>query len=420
MPALALLTLLLVAPAEAPTSCAGTLSRERLVACALQASPAIEAEAIGVDALAGRRRAARTILPSNPTVGVTVASRAGILSGQRDLNVYGNLSQEIEIAGQRRKRSAVVDAEIDAQSRRVDAIRREVAAQVLVAYYELVAAREAQAMLARIAAATQALVDLAAEGERTGLASGLAADVAATSIVRIQRETVEADRRVEGARSTLAALLGQDPAAPTIDVRLDLTPLAVEGDLPALTELALGRRAELEVARAEQEARRRQIELFRRARVPNPSLVAYAQRDGFAERVFGGGFSLPIPLPSPLGRTYAGEIAEARARIRQADAELERLRRAIQVEVATAYQAVRARERELALFDADRIRRAEQHVEALAQEMAAGRLPIREAVLLQQTFLDLLAAHLEARRALGVASVELARATGALPPGGTP
>jgi outer membrane protein, heavy metal efflux system len=52
---------------------------------------------------------------------------------------------------------------------------------------------------------------------------------------------------------------------------------------------------------------------LRRARLPNPSLVAFAQNDGFNERVFGGGISIPLPLPAPVGRVFTGEIAEAEA-----------------------------------------------------------------------------------------------------------
>jgi outer membrane protein, heavy metal efflux system len=417
----AMLLLALAGPPDAPPSasvCTGTLGRDRVVECALAASPAVQAASLGVEALAGRRTAARTVLPSNPSVEVTAAARRSMWSGERDVNVYGRLSQELEIAGQRRKRVAVVDAEIDGQQRRVDAVRREVAAAALHAYYELVASLEEQAMLARIARASQALVELAAAGERTGLASGLTADVAAAAIVRIQRQQVEAERRVVAARSVLAGLLGQDPAAPDLDVPRDISPLPIAGDLNALIESALQQRAELAVAAAEKEAQRRQIELLKRLRAPNPSLVAYAQRDGFNERVLGGGIAIPIPLPSPLGRTYAGEIAEAKARVRQAEAEIERIRRQVRAEVVAAHHNLRAREQELALFDPERLRRAEGHIEALSQEMAAGRLQIREAIVLQQQFLELIDGHIEARQALGLASVELARATGRLAAGG--
>lgn len=410
-------SLRLAAPVSAP-SCTGTLDRERVVACALAASPAVQAASLGVDALAGRRQAARTLLPSNPTVEVTAAARNGLWIGERDYNVYGRLSQELEVAGQRRKRVAVVDAEIAGQQRRVDAVRREVAAAALHAYYELVAAHEEQAMLSRIARATRALVELAAAGEQTGLASGLTADVAATAAVRIQRQQVEADARVTAGKALLAGLLGQDPSAPNLEVPRDISPIPVAGELPALVESALQQRAELAVAQAEKTTHQRQIEFFKRARVPNPSLVAYAQRDGFNERVLGGGIAIPIPLPSPVGRTFAGEIAESKARVRQADAEIERLRRQVRAEVVAAFNNVRAREQALALFDPSRLQRAEGHIEALSQEMAAGRLNIREAILLQQQFLELIEGHIEARHALGLASVELARVTGRLAPGG--
>ena len=422
---MAVIAALLLCLAEAPAApsgeavvCTGTLGRERVVACALAHSPAVQAAELEGEALAGRRRAAQTRLPSNPAVEVTAAARHGLQSGDRDINVYGRLSQELEIAGQRGKRVAVADAAIAGQQRRVEAVRREVAAEALQAYYELVAAHEERAMLGRLEKATQTLVELAAAGEAAGLGSGMTTDVVATASVKIQRQIVEAERRFVTARALLASQIGQDPAAPGLEVQLDMTALASAGELPALIEQALARRAELAVVQAEQEAQRRLVALYKRARAPNPSLVAYAQRDGFNERVLGGGVAIPIPLPGRLGRNYAGEIAESRARVRQGDAELERLRRQIRAEVVVAYHAVRARQAELALFDPARISRAEGHIEALAQEMATGRLQIREAVVLQQAFLELLAAHLAARRALGLASVELARVTGQLPGGG--
>ena len=78
-------------------------------------------------------------------------------------------------------------------------------------------------------------------------------------------------------------------------------------------------------------------------------------------------------------------------------------------------QNVQARQAELALVEGNRLQRAEAHLEALGQEMASGRMSIREAVILQQTFLEYLGTHIEARRALALASVELARVAGLLP-----
>jgi cobalt-zinc-cadmium efflux system outer membrane protein len=405
-----------VDPALAPPpGCRGSLTAAVAVRCALAASPAVLVAERGVAAAEGRGLAARTLLPSNPTVEVTAAARHGLWTGDRDINVYGRLSQELEVAGQRGRRKRLAAADLEAQQRRVDAVRREVAADVLIAHVEALAAKEQRAMVQRLSAAAQALVDLTREGEKAGLASGLSADVAATTLVRLRRQQIEADRRLATAHALLAGLIGQDPTRPDVDAAGQLAPLPVPEDTPALVARALAGRAELDVARAEREVHQRRADLYRRLRAPNPSLVLYAQRDGFNERVLGGGVAIPIVLPGALGRNYRGEIAESTALARQADAELERLRRQIAAEVVAAAETFKARRDEVAAFDPQRILRAESHVVALGEEMAAGRLPIREAVVLQQTFLELLAAHLEARRALSLAAVELARVAGLLP-----
>lgn len=398
-----------------PAACSGALTPGVVVRCALAASPAIRAAEAEADAAAGRREAQRPLLPSNPSIQITAAARRGLWTGDRDINVYGQLAQELEIAGQRRKRLAAADADLAGQRRRVDAVRREVAAVALSFYYEALAAAEQKAMLDRMVAAASALIQLAETGERAGLTSQLGADVVAAQLVRLRQQQIDASRRITAAHVQLAALLGHDPIHPPVTAAGALAPLPVPEDSDALAAAAEERRAELAVLAAEREFHARRVEAFRRQRAPNPSVVLFAQRDGFAERVLGGGLAIPIPLPHPLGRTNAGEIAEAKALARRAEADREQLRRAVRAEVAVAAAALRARREELAAFDPARLARAEQHLAAIAQEMAIGRLPIRDAVVMQQTLLDFLLAHVEARRAVCLAAVELARAAGVLP-----
>lgn len=414
-PVLVAAVLLASPPATPSTACQSTLTRSTVVACVLAEHPSITVAEQGRAAAQGRRLGARTILPSNPNVEITGGKRVGLWNGERDLNIYGRLSQEIEIAGQRRKRIAVADAEIVQAERQIELTRRDIAASALTAYYELLAAQEQRAMIGRIAKTAETLVELARVSERTGLGSALNADVAVAASVRVQRQQIEAERRVAAARSVLAGLLGRDPAGAALEVQGDLSPLPLSDDLSALVEAALVRRSEIELAKAEREVFARQVEMYRRQRAPNPSIVLYAQRDGFAEQVLGGGLAFPLVLPSPLGRTFAGEIAESKALVRRAEAEVERWRRQVRSEVAVGFHELQARKAELVLFEADRLKRAEGHLEALGQEMALGRISIREAVLLQQTLLEYLGTHVESRRSLALASVELARVAGLLP-----
>lgn len=416
-PLLALITVALLAGAPPePGACRGPLTRGAVVACALAEHPSVHAAKFGREAVEGRKQAARTLLPSNPQVEITAARRVGLwTNGQTDTNIYGRLSQEIEIGGQRRKRMAVADAEWVQAQARIELTERDIAAAALTAYFEVIAAQEQRAMIARIAGSAETLVELARSSERAGLGSVLTADVAMVASVRVRRQQIEAERRVASASAVLASLIGQDPAMGGLAVQGDLSPLQVPAEVAVLVDAALSRRAEIDLAKSEREVFLRQAELYRRARVPNPSLVLYAQRDGFAERVLGGGIAFPITLPSPLGRSFAGEIAENKALARRAEAEVERWRRQVRAEVVVGVQNVQARQAELALFEGNRLQRAEAHLEALGQEMASGRMSIREAVILQQTFLEYLGTHIEARRALALASVELARVAGLLP-----
>jgi cobalt-zinc-cadmium efflux system outer membrane protein len=359
-------------------------------------------------------------LPSNPTAEVTVAARRGLGTPERDLNIYGRLVQELEVGGQRGKRRRVAEADQEVARRRTESVRRELAAEVLSVHVEALAAREQQAMVGRMAAAAEILVARARASEQAGLSSGLELDLASVTVVRLGQQAIEAERRLGTAHALLAGLVGEDPAQSTVQAAGSLAPLPVPEDTSALLARALAARAELDVARAEAEMFQRRADLYKRMRVPNPSLVLFAQRDGFGERVLGGGLAIPIALPSPLGRGYRGEIAENQALARQATAELERLRRQIRAEVVVAAATLKARRAEVLAFDPARITRAEAHITALSEEMAAGRVSIREGVVLQQTFLELLAANLEARRAEALAAVELARVAGLLPQETTP
>ncbi|HFE44590.1 MAG TPA: TolC family protein [Nannocystis exedens] len=405
---------LLLAPPPGAT-CQGRLARGAVVECALAASLGLEALGHSVDAVAARRLSARSILPSNPRVQVTLADRRSAEGDARTTNIYTTLSQELEIGGQRRRRLAVVDAAVDVEHSRVQALRRELAAEALRRYFEALAARDERAMIERIDNAVTHLEKLARVNEEVGLGSGVEAEIVAATAIKVRRRAIQAQRRQEIAEAQLASLLGLDPASAKLDLIGELRPLEISEPLDVLVERGLGQRAELKVVAAEREAQLRQEQLYKRKRVPNPSLVFYGQRDGFFEQVFGGGIGLEIPLPSPLGQTYKGEIAESRARVRQAAAELQVQRRRIRGEVVTAQRAMDAANAEFALFEPSRLAQAETDLEKLSQEIEAGRLTIREGALQQLALLDLLATYIDVCRERCLSSVELARAAALLP-----
>ena len=396
--------------AHAGTSCT-SINRANLVHCALEASLVSKAQHQGLEVMEGRQEAVSPVLPSNPVLALSGARRASPGQGPV-VNWYATLSQEIEISGQRAAKKRAVDAEKEAQEKTVTMTEREVAAAAWRAYFEAIAAREAvrlseelETLTAKVAAATRAAAD-------KGLVSGVEADVADVMHLRVVQEKLAATRREKQATTALSSLMGLDPRRVVV-VEGELVPLAdVEAFAAKQNPRTIDERPEVQALEAATRAQEARASVVRRARIPNPTLSVFVQNDGFNERVFGLGLSLPIPLPQPIGRTYAGEIIEADALARRSKTQADEARREIRLELAnaiTSYASLRAQND---IYTADRVGRAEQGLRAIATEIEAGRLAVRDALLSQQALMDLRRAALDAKTNLALGSVDLAQTAG--------
>ena len=395
------------------------VTRSNLVPCAESASYTVKAETYAKDAADGRRLAVSPLLPSNP-----VLSFLGGRRWQDDASGHhwsGSLAQEVEIAGQRGLRRDAAQAEVDAQSKRVLARRREVARAAWTAYFDAVAARKEQALADRLATAAQRVADVARAKAEKGLLAPVDGDVADALSVRILQAKLAADRRAAAASAALLSLLGLEPSSNVPFVEGELVPvdgLAAALLLPETTQPDL--RPEVQALDAERRAFALRADALRRSRVPNPTLSIFGESDRFEGRVLAAGISVPIPIPGNLGRTNAGEIAEAEALSRQAGAERERARREIALQAVTLKIAFESLGREVQAFTPARVSRAEQDMRSLAEEIESGRLAVRDVVVTQQVLIDLLQANVAARRAWCLASVELALALGVYLEAGAP
>ncbi len=403
--------------ANAQPACGGTFSQREVVRCALDASPEVRRARLELQALAGRRVTAGTWLPSQPDVSFQSDQRShfGGAPGST-FNWYVTLSQEIEIAGQRGARLRGVDAEVAAQIRRYEVARLEVSAQALAAYFDVVAAKELAHLGREIGRVADTLGDLAQARAQESLLSPVDADVAKAEAVRISQIRFEAERRYESTQALLTGLLGLDPAQP-ISVTGELspqqtTPSTVDAGLSGLETRALELRGEIAAAQAERRVLESRLDLIRRLRIPNPTFSIFAQRDGFSERVLGGGISIPIPFPSPIGPSRAGEIQETIARIEQAGTNVALVRRQVRIEVAQAYAEWRSRRDALAQFPADLMFRAKRDLGVIGEGLSSKQLSLHDALLAQRSLIELELAYVEARRAYAASWVNLMRMSG--------
>lgn len=408
----AMTAVLLCAPlANAEGSvCSTTIGRDNLVLCALRASLAADAQSHEVEASRAQETAVSPWLPSNPVLSATIGRRS-IPGGVRTTNWYASLSQEVEVAGQRGARKRAAQAQVSAEVARLRLSQRAVAIEAWSRYFEALAAHEELALTTRLVAAARELSNVVSAKALQGLLAPVDADVTEAVLARDLQAQFAAERHELAANSALASLLGADPSLRTTAATGELRPLDVDR-LAGLLPTAPIQRLERVVAEAERQSMQGRAEAYRRLRVPNPTLSVFVEDDGFNERVFGAGLSIPIPLPGNLGRTYLGEIAESEALAVKATSERELVSRAVRLEVVSALHAYESRQREVSVLTPEKARRAGQTLEDLRTQVEAGRLPVRDAIVAQQSLVEFLRAELSARLELCLASVALARAVG--------
>lgn len=396
---------------EAPTC--SRVTRDNLIRCAVDASAAIRMQREGVAAADARRVATSPWFPRNATLTLSAAQRVGPGGGPTVFNYYATLAQEIEIAGQRSARRAAAEADVAANKEDLAAVTRRAAAAAYVAYFDALAARDALAVAQGLEATARQIARVTQERADTGVGSPLDATLAEAASLRVVQNRVEAERTVQKTGIMLAVLLGRDAAQPPPAIEGDLEPLhGVDAITGSSTPRLVLDRPELRALRFTRRAYEARADVFRRARVPNVTLQLYAQNDGFNERVLGGGLVVPLPLPRPIGRMYAGEIAESEALARRTEQEAEVSRRALSGSLAAAIAEYRSRREEAGLFTKDRVARAERLLSEIGKEIEAGRLPVRDALVAQQRLIDVLHGWVDTRHALCLASVELAFAAG--------
>jgi cobalt-zinc-cadmium efflux system outer membrane protein len=390
--------------------CHQLLARANLTRCVLAASPEMAASLRDIDAAKARVISASPLLPSNPNLAASIAKRSNSqVSGVT--NWYLTLQQEVEIAGQRGLRAGAARADLDATTFRGASLRLDVLTMAWTTFFDALAARDAQELVSELYDTTTAVAQAARAKADEGLVAPVDADVAEATSLRVLQELRAAERDAVIARAMLGALVGAGDQ-PAVDG--ELTPIAMADTIVASVATdAAQRRPDVLAAGADQRTFELHARTLERKRIPNPTFSLFLQSDGFNETVRGVGVAVPIPLPGNIGHTNVGEIAEARALADRAGNDRERLARDARLAIVTQVATYRSLQSEIEAFTPERLQRARRTLGAIADEVRAGRLAVRDAVLAQQTLVELLRNYVATRRSLCITSVQLVRAAGA-------
>jgi TolC family type I secretion outer membrane protein len=203
--------------------------------------------------------------------------------------------------------------------------------------------------------ASQAALDAALESERAAKESFAAAEAryrsgSATPADKLQAQTaysqatlnsITANGSMNNTKGALANMLGLDANKNVVLAAANTTaiPANFDRDISALIEEARLRRPDLQAAAAQVKAAQASVDAARAAGKPSISLIASTKQEnsvGITSHGSSAGLSVSVPLFSGFAPTY--RIRAAEAQVESKNAQLERLRLQVALDVWTAYQ----------------------------------------------------------------------------------
>jgi len=382
------------------------LSAEAAVSFALDRNSELAALASEVKAADARVGGAKLLFQLNPELTAAAGPRRTGSEESTDLEL--EVTQRLELFGQRGARIEAAVAEREAAAARLAARRVEVCAAVRGAHARALAAERLLAVARDDLTVTRDAVRAAERRAELGGASRLEVNAARGEVGRAARAVSVATVELASARSELRLLLAMDPAAE----------LTLGGALPEVTQLHLQPvdalagearqgRADVVAARravASAEAERR---LSGREALPSPVVGARYAREERADILLGT-LSLDLPL---FNRNQAGRgVASARAD--QAAAELAGVIRRADQDVRLAAERLAAAMEAAHAFEGEVVAGAEENLTLSTRAYEAGKIGLAELLLMRRSAMEARREHVEALSELAEAEAELARAVG--------
>jgi len=329
-------------------------------------------------------------LYANPTLSIDVndlpAGRTnppGLSPGQT-IGGTVRLDQPLALWGKRRLRLQGAETGIAAAKEEERDALRQLRSAVKDAFYGVVHDRRLLDFTVTNRERYQQIVDLNERRFRSG-------DLAEVDFRKVELENLKRLAEEEDARRALAErrqLLGRlIGSAHGVEVVGSLTAPTAQIDGEQALLLAMDNRPDLAAAQRLRAQAELALDLARRERYPDVTVgVDYTRSEfvtgGNIRNTVGFGFSLPLPLLNP----NQGEIAKADVNLRQADADLKRLRLDIAQDVHDAVERYRSARRLLLTFESGYLDHAKVMVDAAEKSYRIGAASLLELLDAERTY----------------------------------
>jgi len=352
-----------------------SLTLSDALATAAHNNPALRGARADVDASAGTLMQAGA--RPNPEVSFL---QEGFSRAERTSTAL--INQTIELGGKRRARLDVASYGREAANASLDEQGAVVRADVIAAFYGLLAAQRQLQVTEESAAIAARSADLAGRRAQAGKVSPVEATKAQVAAAGVQIEVVTARGRVDVAREKLNAVMGEARSDRRVALG-DLETVPVVEPLSALTarldDAPLAR-----IARAEMLRSNAAVSLERARRIPDVTVSAGMKRvttGGVPDNQAVVGVSIPIPLFN----TNRGALLEAAHKAERANADLDRERARLRLELAQAYANFDAAAQEARRLKTDILPGARLALDAMSRGYELGKFSFLDVLDAQRT-----------------------------------
>ncbi len=385
----------------------GVLTLSNALALALMHNPKLRAFSLQVRVSQARELQAG--LWPNPELEVEVEEVGG--TGQRSgfdgAETTIQLSQLVELADKRSKRTKLASLEKELAGSDYEAKRLDVFTQVTKAFIEVLAAQHRLRLTEELLQLSEELVDTVAKRVEAGKDSPLEKTKASVVLSNMKIQHQKAVRNLEFSRKQLASTwAGKEPEFGSVEGRLDsLSPI------PSMDELVdlVAQNPDITRWSLEIEQKKAALEFEKAKAVSDVSLKGGLQRFNESDDnaiVFG--VSIPVPISD---RNQAGKLAAtynlARAKEQQRAALI-----GIQMELAKAYRALSIAYTEAVEMDLNVLKGAESVFEASKTGYTQGKLDYLNVLDAQRTLFEVKAQYIDALTSYHIAKADVERLIG--------
>jgi cobalt-zinc-cadmium efflux system outer membrane protein len=402
---------LLVLTAAVALRAADSVSLDSIVQQVVTQNPELRFYEAEIDAARANVRSAGAL--ADPELSVTaghkrVRSSSGILAGEGAAWSV-SVAQSFEWPGRLALRKAVANRQVELAELGLVRFKAALNARVTSLAHGLYGAQEQAAATAEVAARYRELREIFLQRDPAGLTPLLETRVIEAQELVLQRRATNAALAAQAALIELNQLRGAAPAAPLVlsGTKLNFHPAPPSDSLlSAARENNFGFLA----AKLELEQQGLQVSLARHERRPAVTVSPFLSQEsaGDRERVFGLGFSLPLPVGARTGAS----IASAEARRTQAETALLLAQRQLDRDVLTAAATFATKLRESSQWAPDSAGKFREAAALADRHYRLGAVPLTTYVELQNSYLDATEALLATQHEAMEAGLRLSELTG--------